>query len=122
MRDSKLFSLSIFALLSGFAIADAVNAQPEGPPPGGFEDRRVHMRPGERMKEVDTNGDGKISRSEFVSKAEERFSKMDKDGDGYLTKEEMKAMRGKRKGFRENLRGRFGNNQPSQGPPAEGDF
>ena len=36
---------------------------------------------------MDKNGDGKISREEFVG-PEERFNKRDKDGDGFITREE----------------------------------
>lgn len=49
----------------------------------------------------DKNGDGVISKSEFLAQAEERFAKMDTDGNGEVSKEEAKAhakkMRAKRK-------------------------
>ena len=52
------------------------------------------------MEKIDKDGDGAISKSEFLSKHEEHFSKADTDGDGLLTKEEMKeakkAMKAKR--------------------------
>lgn len=41
----------------------------------------------------DTNGDGVISKSEFIGHAEERFSKMDMDGSGDVTPEEAKEAR-----------------------------
>lgn len=41
----------------------------------------------------DTNGDGTISKAEFLSHAEERFAKMDANGDGSISKEEGKAAR-----------------------------
>ena len=49
-------------------------------------------REGKGMKH-DTNGDGVISKSEFLAHAEEKFSKMDKDGNGEISKEERKQAR-----------------------------
>ncbi len=51
---------------------------------------------GEKMFERgDTNGDGVISKDEFLKGAEERFNKMDLDGNGEVTKEEAKQAREK---------------------------
>ena len=44
---------------------------------------------GERMFEKkDVNGDGVISKDEFMTSAEEMFGKLDADGNGEVTKEE----------------------------------
>lgn len=60
---------------------------------------------GKMFEKHDTNGDGVISKDEFLKGAEERFSKMDTDGNGEVTKEEAKAahekMREKIKEYRE---------------------
>lgn len=48
---------------------------------------------GKLFEKHDTNGDGVISKSEFLAKAEERFAKMDADGNGEISKEEAKAHR-----------------------------
>ena len=67
-----------------------VNAADEKP--------KAKMTPEEAFKKKDGNGDGKVSKEEFLAspqakkdaaKAEERFGKMDKDKDGSLTVEEM---------------------------------
>ena len=54
-----------------------------------------HEKKGDRgakmFEKQDTNGDGVISKAEFLSHAEERFSKLDSDGNGEVTKEEAKA-------------------------------
>jgi Ca2+-binding EF-hand superfamily protein len=65
------------------------------------------MDPEALFKKLDTNGDGSISKEEYMAspqakkdatKAGERFAKLDKDGDGKLTLEEFKAgMMGKKK-------------------------
>ena len=43
-----------------------------------------------KMKKMDTNEDGSVSKDEFMSYAEKKFSKKDKDGDGVLSADEMK--------------------------------
>ena len=45
------------------------------------------------MKRIDKNGDGKISKDEFIAVQTERFNKMDKNNDGFLSKDEMRAAR-----------------------------
>lgn len=46
---------------------------------------------GKMFEKHDTNGDGVISKDEFLGHAQERFSKMDADGNGEVSKEEAKA-------------------------------
>ncbi|MBT3980422.1 MAG: hypothetical protein HOE90_03665 [Bacteriovoracaceae bacterium] len=44
---------------------------------------------GRYLKKFDTNGDSKISKSEWDQGHSEKFSKKDKNGDGFLTEEEI---------------------------------
>ena len=44
----------------------------------------------DKMKMMDTDGDGTISKEEFMSHKEQRFMKKDANGDGVLTEDEMK--------------------------------
>ena len=47
------------------------------------QERALHVA--NRMVEhMDTNGDGTVSKDEFLAAAKTRFSKLDKNGDGYL--------------------------------------
>lgn len=46
-----------------------------------------------RFAKTDTNGDGVISRAEFMAVAAKRFDKMDANSDGSLSKDEMKRQR-----------------------------
>lgn len=48
---------------------------------------------GKMFMHMDTDGDGVVSKAEFLAKSEERFAKMDADGDGKVTQEEAKAHR-----------------------------
>jgi Ca2+-binding EF-hand superfamily protein len=41
----------------------------------------------------DTDGDGKVSRAEFMAKAAERFDRLDANKDGFVTPDEMRAAR-----------------------------
>lgn len=43
------------------------------------------------MEKIDTDGDGQVSKAEFMAMHTERFEKMDANSDGVLSKDEMKA-------------------------------
>lgn len=51
----------------------------------------------ERLQAMDKNGDGNISKEEFMTQAEARFSKLDANGDGQISKEESEGLFKKRK-------------------------
>lgn len=50
---------------------------------------------GGKFLKLDTDGNGIVSKTEFLSGAEGRFSKMDANGDGEITKEEAQAAKEK---------------------------
>jgi len=52
---------------------------------------------GKMMERIDTDGDGMVSKAEFMAKHEEKFAKMDADSDGMLTTEEMKEAKAQMK-------------------------
>lgn len=70
---------------------------------------------------VDPDGDGKITKEEFVKSAAEHQKKMDVNGDGKVTKEEAMERRNNRHEARkEKVRARQGENPPnSVGEPQE---
>ena len=43
-----------------------------------------------KMKKMDTDGDGSVSKDEFMAHAEKKFSHKDKNGDGVIGPDEMK--------------------------------
>lgn len=63
--------------------------------PKGEHGKRGPHGPGDKLKEADVDGDGKVSRDEMLDKVSKKFDEMDVDGDGYVTeaevKEQMKA-------------------------------
>jgi hypothetical protein len=53
-----------------------------------------------RFGRFDTNGDGNVTRDEFVARSAARFKQVDANGDGYITQDERRAMRSKYAGKR----------------------
>ena len=51
-----------------------------------------------KMKKMDTDGDGAVSKDEFMAHAEKKFAKKDKNGDGVISADEMKAMKKHKEG------------------------
>ena len=43
-----------------------------------------------KMKMMDTDGDGSVSKDEFMNYADEKFNRKDKNGDGVLSADEVK--------------------------------
>ena len=74
------------------------------------EDKKKGPNPEQRFKQLDKNGDGSLTKEEFIGNAKEdkakgaerRFAAADKNSDGKVTLEEYKAMpaggKGKGKG------------------------
>jgi len=52
-----------------------------------------HKKGGKMFEQHDANGDGVITKEEFLAVAEERFEKMDENGDGEVSKEEAGEVR-----------------------------
>lgn len=79
----KTMHMAIFGTaLCVLASVPALAADTNG---GGMNGRHR----GEFFKMMDTNGDGVISKDEYMAAAEARFKKLDANGDGKLTKKEM---------------------------------
>jgi hypothetical protein len=94
--------LTLGALLLSASLALAAEGDKPGKPgkPPGEGGDRPRPNPEEMFKKADTNGDGSISKEEFLAtprakenaeRAEKMFTAKDKDKDGKLTKEEFAA-------------------------------
>lgn len=106
---TKSFLLAAAFIGSGIAMLGAQDA-PKPPPPPGGEGRPggppsggdLQARFDDAFKKMDANGDGKVSKEEFLEfskrEAEDRFSKIDTTGSGSISKEQiseaMRRMRG----------------------------
>ena len=97
MKRTVMMALAAGCLLFGAAAAMAQGEASAPPGPGGTgpEWGRHKLQPGERLKrlrEMDTNKDGRVTKDEFVAfsakRAEELFAKLDRNGDGALSKED----------------------------------
>lgn len=51
--------------------------------------RKYHHKKGDFFKRMDKDGDGVVSKDEFMAAGEDRFKKMDRNGDGKLDKSDM---------------------------------
>ncbi|MEI4472762.1 hypothetical protein [Frigidibacter sp. MR17.24] len=54
---------------------------------------QAQSRPGTALAQIDTDGDGAVSRSEAETMAKTRFTRLDRDGDGAISPEEFAAPR-----------------------------
>lgn len=52
---------------------------------------QAETKHGGKLRALDKDGDGAISREEFRALADQRFTKMDTNGDGKISKEEFQA-------------------------------
>ena len=95
LKKTFLYGFSILSLTCLSSAQDAPKGPPPdggpppgGPPPGGNPAERIAAF----VKRADTNGDGKISKEEFIEQAkkdnEERFARVDTNGDGTISKDE----------------------------------
>ena len=97
MKKQLLLTTLALTLIAGPAFADRHHD-------GDKDGRKGHH--GARMFDKhDTNGDGVISKAEFLEHAESKFAKMDQDSNGEISKAEAEAvhaaMKEKMKKFRE---------------------
>ena len=90
------FTALATALGLGLAATLCMAADPAPATPQATDAPKAHKGAAARFKEIDTNGDGKISRDEANAKAPrlaKRFDEIDTNKDGFITPDEMKAAR-----------------------------
>lgn len=98
----KFLTLSIAALAVSTAPALAEHHEKDG----GQHHEKMFMK-------MDTDGDGIVSKSEFVNHAESRFEDMDGDADGKISADEAKAAK-------ERMRERMGKMRENRKERTEG--
>jgi Ca2+-binding EF-hand superfamily protein len=77
------------ALLITMCLSQTALAQEDG----GERREMLKQKMQERLQKMDTDGDGNLSKNEFMAQAEERFKKMDGNGDGMITPDERASMK-----------------------------
>ena len=91
MKSLKVMTVMVTALAVLFLVAADSMAEPKQHPKLKKAARDFL---GAKFDDVDVNGDGQISRDEYVNhskaQAEDRFRKMDLNSDQQITKEEIK--------------------------------
>jgi hypothetical protein len=106
----KLMMLTAAALVIS---APAAFAEPDGKP---------HHK-GDMLEKIDTDKDGAVSKAEFLAFHEERFKEIDANGDGKISKEEGEAKKAEWKAKRkEMMKGEAPAEAPAEAPveaPAE---
>lgn len=101
-----LMTVAAAALISAPALAEH---------PGGPEGGSHHK--GMMFEAMDENGDGMVSKDEFMASHMKRFEKMDANADGNVSKEEIEAYRAAK---HEKMKEKKMEAQEGQGEPAEG--
>ena len=101
------------------------NGGPPGPPPGGDKDGDQHGPPHGRhpvpaiIKALDANGDGVID-SDEMKNAGDALKSLDKDGDGKLTREEYMGPPPPRPDGKDDKRGKGDQGDQPPPPPPDG--
>jgi hypothetical protein len=87
---TRLIASSVLLSISALSLAADESTPMTGQMPMAGQ---MQQKMQQHIKEADTNGDGNISKQEFMAGCEKRFQKMDANGDGQITKEERQQMR-----------------------------
>lgn len=85
-----MFRILTLAAAATLGVAVAASAQPGPGGPGGAGGPNMMMQ--EHMAAMDKNGDGYISKDEFLDRPLEMFAKLDANHDGRISKDELAAM------------------------------
>jgi Ca2+-binding EF-hand superfamily protein len=75
------------------ALVAALLASPGLVAAGGERAEQFRQKMDERLQAMDTDGDGAISREEYLTQAEQRFARLDLNGDGLISAEEREQIR-----------------------------
>ncbi|MBO0725225.1 MAG: EF-hand domain-containing protein [Blastocatellia bacterium] len=90
MKRFLIFAACVSASLASISVLSQAPQGAQAPQGQPSPRRRGGFNVDKRMKRMDTNNDGVISRDEWKGKPE-GFDKIDKNGDGSLTREELEA-------------------------------
>ncbi len=74
----------------GFIFAQTQKSSPSQGGGATGLDPRMEQAIDMMFQEMDTDHDGKISKSEWMAFQEKQFNQLDKNGDGFITKDEVR--------------------------------
>ncbi len=87
--------IPVFVVILFVAFCGLLFAQTQQPParggPSGGGDPRMERQINMMLQDMDTNHDGRISKSEWMQYYENLFKRIDSNGDGFITKDELRA-------------------------------
>ncbi len=89
-RKTIAFAVIFFAALLFSGYLAQAQQSPRGKPSSGTDPRMGQMAD-MMFRDMDTNHDGKISKSEWQAFQDKQFDKIDKDRKGYVTKDDVVA-------------------------------
>src|SRR5262245_9287909 len=107
MKKLLMLSAAAFVLSPAAFAEDA----PATPPTGG------HHK--DMLAEIDTDGDGAVSKAEFLAFHEKRFAEIDTNSDGKIEKAEAEAKKAEWKEKRKAHMKDKGEAAPAETPPVE---
>ena len=87
---SKLFASTLLLSISALSIAADGSTPTQGQMPMNGQ---MQQKMQQHMQQADTNGDGNISKQEFMANCEKRFQKIDANGDGQISQQERQQMK-----------------------------
>jgi hypothetical protein len=94
MKKFVLIATSAFVVSALPALAqDAVTTKPMETTTKTEAPAKERRNKANRMEKADANGDGSISKAEFLANSEKMFNEMDLNGDGNITQAEMESKR-----------------------------
>ena len=99
----------ILMVYGGFLFAQQQPPPPNRGGPPADKDPRMEEMLDRMFDNMDTNHDGKISKSEWMDFQEKQFKRLDKNGDGFITREEV----------REDMKERMGAPPPQRPRPPQ---
>ncbi len=111
MKKILMLGVAVLALNAAPSFAEDKAAAPVDAP--------KHHK-GDMLKEIDADGDGAVSKAEFLAFHEKRFGEMDADKDGKISKEEHEAKRAEWKAkMKERRENRLKKDVPVEAPAAD---
>lgn len=97
MRKTAMTLLALTLLAPAAACAEEGEDKIPVAPASSGAAVKEPARPMDMFEDADTDGNGVLSKQEFLGRAEAHFKEMDMDADGLVTQDEMRALTAKKR-------------------------